>query len=244
GHGAGAAADPPAPAGHANRLLADDRDHRDHLPAALFGENALPAGGKPRVGREASMRITPHDIRQQQFSSKMLKGYDPQEVDAFLDDVAEDYEALLKEAALLKEQIAAQEERARGVTERERTLQETLVTTQRLVEEMKNNARREAELILREAELTGEKSVEAARAARRDRDVGGGRDADRACDGAARRGPRQRGGGRAARDRARRAGLGGAGGPRRARPRQAGAGDGPEPRGNPKEARRAARWWG
>ena len=109
------------------------------------------------------MRITPHDIRQQQFSSKMFKGYDPQEVDAFLDDVAEDYEAVLKEAALLKEQIAATEERARGVTERERSLQDTLVTTQRLAEEMKNHARREAELILREAELTGEKSVEAAR---------------------------------------------------------------------------------
>jgi cell division initiation protein len=94
----------------------------------------------------------------------MLKGYDPQEVDAFLDDVAEDYEAVLKEVALLKEQITASEERARGVTERERTLQDTLVTTQRLADEMKNNARREAELILREAELTGEKSVEAARA--------------------------------------------------------------------------------
>ncbi len=109
------------------------------------------------------MRITPHDIRQQQFSSKMFKGYDPQEVDAFLDDVAEDYEAVLKEAALLKEQIAAQEERARGVTERERTLQDTLVTTQRLVEEMKANAKREADLIVRDAELTGEKSMEAAR---------------------------------------------------------------------------------
>ena len=109
------------------------------------------------------MRITPHDIRQQQFSSKMLKGYDPQEVDAFLDDVAEDYEAVLKEVALLKEQIVAQEERARGVTERERTLQETLVTTQRLVEEMKNNARREAELVLREAEINADKSLEGAR---------------------------------------------------------------------------------
>ena len=51
------------------------------------------------------MRITPHDIRQQQFSSKMLKGYDPHEVDAFLDDVAEDYESVLKETALLREQI-------------------------------------------------------------------------------------------------------------------------------------------
>ena len=110
------------------------------------------------------MRISPLDIRQQQFSVKWFRGFDVHEVDAFLDDVAEDYEAVLKEVALLKEQIAAQEERARGVTERERTLQDTLVTTQRLVEEMKNNARREAELILREAELTGEKSLEASRA--------------------------------------------------------------------------------
>ena len=110
------------------------------------------------------MRITPHDIRQQQFSSKMLKGYDPQEVDAFLDDVAEDYETVLKEVALLKEQMAAQEERSRGVTERERSLNDTLVTTQRLVDEMKTSAKREAELIVREAELTGDKAVEAARA--------------------------------------------------------------------------------
>src|SRR5918912_1081183 len=64
------------------------------------------------------MRITPHDIRHQQFSSKMLKGYDPHEVDAFLDDVAE---------------------------------------------EMKAAARREAELIVREAELRAEKVLEAVR---------------------------------------------------------------------------------
>jgi cell division initiation protein len=109
------------------------------------------------------MRITPHDIRQQQFTSKMFKGYDPQEVDAFLDDVAEDYESVLKEAALLKEQMVAQEERSRGVTEREKSLQETLVTTQRLAEEMKAASRREAELIVREAELRAEKVLEAVR---------------------------------------------------------------------------------
>ena len=109
------------------------------------------------------MRITPHDIRQQQFSSRMLKGYDPHEVDAFLDDVAEDYEAVLKETALLREQIATIEERSRGVGERERSLQETLVTTQRLAEEMKAAARREAELIVREAELRAEKVLEAVR---------------------------------------------------------------------------------
>ena len=109
------------------------------------------------------MRITPHDIRQQQFTVKIFKGYDVQEVDAFLEDVGEDYESLLKETALLKEQLAAQEERSRGVSEREKSLQDTLVTTQRLAEEMKNAAKREADLIVREAELRGEKFVEEAR---------------------------------------------------------------------------------
>jgi len=109
------------------------------------------------------MRITPHDIRQQQFTSKMLKGYDPHEVDAFLDDVAEDYESVLKETALLREQMTAIEERSRGVNEREKSLQETLVTTQRLAEEMKAAARREGELIVREAELRAEKVLEAVR---------------------------------------------------------------------------------
>jgi cell division initiation protein len=109
------------------------------------------------------MRITPHDIRQQQFTVRMFRGFEPQEVDAFLEDVADDYESLLKECQLLKEQLAAQEERQRGVIERERTLQDTLVTTQRLTEEMKAGAKREAELIVREAELRGEKAVEAAR---------------------------------------------------------------------------------
>ena len=109
------------------------------------------------------MRITPHDIRQQQFTVRMFRGFDPSEVDAFLEDVADDYEALLKDNALLKEQLAALEERSRGVIEREKNLQEVLVTSQRLVDEMKTAAKREAELIVREAELRGEKAVEAAR---------------------------------------------------------------------------------
>jgi len=109
------------------------------------------------------MRITPHDIRQQQFTVRMFRGFDPQEVDAFLEDVADDYEGLLKENALLKEQIAASEERSRGVVEREKNLHDVMVTTQRLVDEMKATAKREADLIVREAELRGEKAVEAAR---------------------------------------------------------------------------------
>ena len=109
------------------------------------------------------MRISALDIRQQQFTVRMFRGLDPQEVEAFLDDVAEDYESVLKETALLREQMAAIEDRSRGVNEREKSLQETLVTTQRLAEEMKAAARREAELIVREAELRAEKVLEAVR---------------------------------------------------------------------------------
>lgn len=106
------------------------------------------------------MRISALDIRQQQFTVRMFKGLDPQEVEAFLEDVAEDYESVVKENALLKEQLATLEERSRNITEHERTLQETLVTTHRLTEEMKQTARREAEMIVRDAELRGEKVTE------------------------------------------------------------------------------------
>ena len=111
------------------------------------------------------MRITPMDIRQQQFTVRMFRGFDVQEVDTFLEDLAADYEALLRENALLKEQLQALEARTRGLEDRERVLQETLVTTQKVVEEMKESARREVTLMVREAELRGEKMVEAARTA-------------------------------------------------------------------------------
>jgi len=109
------------------------------------------------------VRITPMDIRQQQFTVKMFRGFDVQEVDTFLEDLAGDYETLLKENGLLKEQLQALEERTRGLENRERVLQETLVTTQKMVEEMRENAKREALLLVREAEVKGEKVLEAAR---------------------------------------------------------------------------------
>jgi len=110
------------------------------------------------------MRLTPIDVRQQQFAMKLFRGLDPQEVEAFLEEVAEDLEELQRENALLKEQLAALEDRMRGFEEKERALQETLLTTQKLAEEYKESARREAELIVREARLEAEKILERARA--------------------------------------------------------------------------------
>jgi cell division initiation protein len=108
------------------------------------------------------MRITPIDIRQQQFNTR-FRGFDQQEVDAFLEDVAEDYEAMLKENGILKEQLAALEERTRGLAEREKALQNTLVLAQQMSEQIKEAARQDAQLAVREAHLQGEKLLEEAR---------------------------------------------------------------------------------
>jgi cell division initiation protein len=119
------------------------------------------------------MRISALDIRQQQFTTR-FRGFDRQEVETFLEDVAEDYESVVKENTLLKEQLAALEERSRNITEHERTLQDTLVTTHRLTEEMKQAAKREAEMVVRDAEMRGEKVTEEMRAeeARLRQDIG------------------------------------------------------------------------
>ena len=106
------------------------------------------------------MRLSAMDIRQQQFAVKLLRGFDPQEVDTFLDDVAEDFEGLLRENVVLREQLGSHEERSRGISETERTLTDTLVTTQRLADEMKESAKRDAQLVLREATLNAEKLME------------------------------------------------------------------------------------
>jgi cell division initiation protein len=110
------------------------------------------------------MRLTPIDIRQQQFTVKTFRGFDPREVDAFLDDVAEDYEGLLRDNVALREQLSGHEERARGMTEAEKALKDTLVTTQRLADEMKESAKRDAQLVSREAALNAETLMEEARA--------------------------------------------------------------------------------
>src|SRR3972149_12085770 len=110
------------------------------------------------------MRMTPMEIRQQQFDTQLFRGCDVQQVDAYLNQVANDYEELMRENSLLKEQLALLEDRLRGVEEREKLLKETLVSAQQMSEEMKENAKRETQLILGEAELQSEKMLEAARA--------------------------------------------------------------------------------
>ena len=109
------------------------------------------------------MRLSPADIRQQRFTERMFRGFDKEEVDRFLDQLAEDFESVIKENALLREQLSAFEERSRATAELERTLQDTLVNTQRVTDEMRSNTKREIDLMFREARLAGDKVLEESR---------------------------------------------------------------------------------
>lgn len=98
------------------------------------------------------MRITPLDIQQKQFPMK-FRGFDVEEVYAFLEVVREEMEDLLRENASLKEQLYRAESQIKEYRDMETTLRETLMTAQQMVEEYKTNARKEAELLIKEAEL-------------------------------------------------------------------------------------------
>lgn len=98
------------------------------------------------------MRITPLDIQQKQFPMK-IRGFDVEEVYAFLEIIREEMEDLLRENASLKENIQRLETQLKDYRDMETTLRETLMTAQQMVDEYKTNSRKEAELIIKEAEL-------------------------------------------------------------------------------------------
>lgn len=98
------------------------------------------------------MRITPLDIQQKQFPMK-FRGFDVEEVYAFLEVIREEMEELIRENASLKENVQRLENQIKEYKEMDITLRETLKAAHQMVEEYKANARKEAELIVKEAEL-------------------------------------------------------------------------------------------
>lgn len=99
------------------------------------------------------------DIQQQQFKGKMLGGLDPEDVDAFLQLVAGEMEELIRENNDLKERINRNQTQMTEMEAREAQLRETMLAAQRITEEMKANAQKEAHLMISEAELKGERIV-------------------------------------------------------------------------------------
>ncbi|MBF0407232.1 MAG: DivIVA domain-containing protein [Candidatus Riflebacteria bacterium] len=109
------------------------------------------------------MRITPLDIYQHEFSRKKIGGLDDVEVNEFLKKVGREYEALYAENKVLKEQSERLSLQIKDYLELEKTLKQTLISAQKASGDLKNNAEREAELILREAEIQSERILDEAR---------------------------------------------------------------------------------
>jgi cell division initiation protein len=105
------------------------------------------------------MNVSPLDLRQQRFSNTM-RGFDKVEVTSFLMAVADDYEQALRESDRLRQEVARLEGVVSEHRDQEKSLQATLITAQRLADDIRANAEEEARRIVREAQARSEMLLE------------------------------------------------------------------------------------
>lgn len=105
--------------------------------------------------------LTPLDIHNKEFK-RGFRGYNEEEVDEFLDRIVRDIEKLSQENSELKETVERLNSKLEHYQHMENTLHSTLVIAQETAEEVKLNAKKETELLLKEAELRAQKLVEEA----------------------------------------------------------------------------------
>ena len=103
--------------------------------------------------------ITPLDIENKKFSKKAINGYNPEEVDDFLDEVIKDYELLFRQSSDNKNKIEELNNKLEHYSKIESTLQNTLVMAQSAADEVKRAAEKQAEQIIKEAENKAREST-------------------------------------------------------------------------------------
>lgn len=99
-----------------------------------------------------TMRITPLDIQQMVFKV-VFRGYDKEEVNRFLEELAQTVESLNRDNAVQREKIVFLEQQLAELKRTEATLSNTLVSAQTIAEDVKRAAQRESDLVIREAEV-------------------------------------------------------------------------------------------
>lgn len=104
------------------------------------------------------MPLTPLDIHNKEFGRR-LRGYDEDEVNEFLDQVIKDYESVIRENKELSNQILNLQEKLDHFANIEETLSKTIIVAQEAADEVKHNAKKEAQLILKEAEKNADRIV-------------------------------------------------------------------------------------
>lgn len=109
--------------------------------------------------------LTPLDVRNKRGDfKKLLRGYDTQEVDTFLELVAERLEMLVRENIQLRERSESLQLQVASQSGREKAVQEALVTAQELRSEMRSHSERQADLILSEAQAEARRQLAEAEA--------------------------------------------------------------------------------
>jgi cell division initiation protein len=104
------------------------------------------------------MPLTPLDIHNKEFSRR-LRGYDEDQVNEFLDQVIKDYEGLIRENKEYQTQLLALQEKLDHFSNIEETLSKTIIVAQEAADEVKNNAKKEAQLIVKEAEKNADRII-------------------------------------------------------------------------------------
>jgi len=104
------------------------------------------------------MKLTPLDIQQQQFAMR-FRGFDVREVDLFLEQMASTFEQLQRDNETLKEEILRLRRESQGLKKREETFRRAMIHSQKVLENMKGNAEKQAELIIAEAEIKADKII-------------------------------------------------------------------------------------
>ena len=107
------------------------------------------------------MKLTPLDIHHKEFGHG-LRGYNEAEVDAFLDQVADELERLFKENINLSERLEALEQKVREYQDMERTLHNTLLSAQRSSDELMEKTEHEAAVVLKDAEVKAKEVIHGA----------------------------------------------------------------------------------
>ena len=107
------------------------------------------------------MAITPLEIQKMRFSQKM-RGYDPTEVEGFLSLLAEELAARIAQSDKLERENRYYRQRLEETEHREHQLQQTLLRAQKVSDDITANAKREAELMVKEAEIAADKIVQQA----------------------------------------------------------------------------------
>lgn len=105
--------------------------------------------------------LTPLDIQKQTFT-RGVRGYAIDEVRAYLHVIAEDLETVLKERERLTTENRILREELQEYNERERILKDTLLSAQRVSEDMRENARKEADMIVKDAEVRADRIIDMA----------------------------------------------------------------------------------